>query len=125
VGVSVVEDGPAGVQAPVGCLAAGAACRGRDLPAPSQIPPRPIPGSVMPGRFDQQAAGMAVTVLVTPPRGACRPRGVLRGHQPQVSADRAPAQALPVPDTSKLALCATRPGEDDLPRELRLENLGR
>jgi hypothetical protein len=54
------------------------------LPAPPQISPGPIRAPVMPGRFDQQPAGMSVAGLGDPALGAGRPRGVLGGHQPQV-----------------------------------------
>ena len=69
--LAFIETGPAGVQTSVGCLAAGTGCRGRRLPSSPQIAPRPIPRSVMPGRFDQQAAGVAVAGLGDPALGAC------------------------------------------------------
>jgi len=57
-----------------------------------------MPGSVMPRWFDQQATGLAIAGLGDPTLGTGRPRGILGGHQPEVSADRAPVEALPVSD---------------------------
>ena len=68
--LAFIETGPAGVQTSVGCLTARPGRRGRRLPAPPQLAPRPIPGSVMPGGFDQQAAGMAVAGLGDPALGS-------------------------------------------------------
>ena len=61
----------------------------------------PIRLAVMPGRFDQQPAGVAVAGLGDRP---LRPRpagGGLGGHQPEVGADRPPGQPVPVPDLDR------------------------
>ena len=51
----------------------------------------------MPGGFDQQSAGVAVAGLGDPPWNGVA-RGVLARHQPEVGADRAPGQPVPVAD---------------------------
>jgi hypothetical protein len=96
--LALIEAHPPVVQTPIRGLTPGAGGRGRRIPAAPQRRARPIRGPVMPGRFDEQSAGVAVAGLGDPTLGAGRPRGVLGGHQPEVGADRAAGQPVPVAD---------------------------
>ncbi len=74
--------------------AAGCPSRRR---ASSRLRARGRPAMV-PGGLDQQASGVAVAGLGDRPLAAALPGGVLAGHKPQVGADRASVEALPVAD---------------------------
>jgi len=52
----------------------------------------------MPGGFDQQSASVSVAGLGHPALAAGVARGVLAGHQPDVGADAASSQPVPVAD---------------------------
>jgi hypothetical protein len=75
-----VETGPAVVQAPVGGLSAGPRRRTGGLLASPQIGSGPVPGSVMPGCFDKQSAGVTVAGLGDSALGTGGARRTLGGH---------------------------------------------
>ena len=55
----------------------------------------------MPGRFDQQPTHMGIAGLGDRPLHAGVARGVLTGHQADVSADRGPGEPGPVTDLDR------------------------
>jgi hypothetical protein len=93
-----VEAPPAAVQTALG---GGGALphQGRlALSAAGQLAARPRGAALVPGGLDQQAPGVAVAGLGDRPLRAALAGGALAGYQPEVGADRAPVEALPVAD---------------------------
>ena len=85
----------------IGCVTVGwPPARGPGLPVrrhPTVAAVR-VPGSVMPGCFDEQPPGMTVAGLGDPALRTCRARGVLSGHQPQIRPDGPTGEPMPVAD---------------------------
>ena len=82
-------------------MTAGPGRRRRLVPPGPQGQAGPVRLAVVPGRLDQQPAGVGVPGLGDRPLGAFRTRGALGGHQPQVGADAAAGEPLPVTDLDR------------------------
>ena len=81
--LALIEADPPRVQAPIGGLAACPRRGGGRVPASAQILSGPIPGSVMPGGFDQQPAGVAVAGFGDPPCTRVDPEEYSVGTNPR------------------------------------------
>lgn len=90
---------PALMQAPVSCMPAHLGSFGRQFPSgPHEPGGSQVGPAVMPGRFNQQPAGVGVAGLGDRAAGPGRPGGLLGRDQTKIGADAGSSEPVPVPD---------------------------
>ena len=95
------EPHPPVVQTPVAEVAARPSRGGSLLPPAVHHGADPVAGSVMPGCFDEQPAGVTIAGLGDRTLHAGLAGGELAGHQPDERADAVPAEPVPVADLDR------------------------